>query len=118
MRMNRIRSKHRIKAGQSLIIPLRGSKGFGRGRVAKGLNRGRSLPDQEGEALFYTVREGDTLWEISRSKGVALESLCRWNGIHNASRIYPGDRLKILTGVRTAPSQPEKKIGPARSPEG
>jgi membrane-bound lytic murein transglycosylase D len=118
MRMNHIRSKHRIKAGQSLIIPLRGSTGFGREEVGKGLNRGRNPSDEEGEALFYTVREGDTLWEISRSKGVALESLCRWNGIHNASRIYPGDRLKILTGVRTAPSQPEKKIGPARSPEG
>ncbi len=118
MRMNRIRSKHRIKAGQSLIIPLRGSKGFGRGRVTRRLSRGRNLPDHEGEPLFYIVRKGDTLWEISRSKGVALESLCRWNGIQNASRIYPGDRLKIFTGVRNAPSQPEKAIGPARNPEG
>jgi membrane-bound lytic murein transglycosylase D len=118
MRMNHIRSKHRIKAGQSLIIPLRGSTGFGRQEVEKRLNRGRDLADQEGEALFYTVREGDTLWEISRSKGVDLESLCRWNGIQNASLIHPGDRLKILTGVRTAPSQTEKKINPAGNPEG
>lgn len=118
MRMNRIISKHRIKAGQSLIIPLRGSKGFGRQEVEKGFNRARNLADPEGEVLFYTVREGDTLWEISRSKGVDLESLCRWNGIQNASLIHPGDTLKIPAVDRSAPLGTEGEAPPGTRPEG
>ena len=116
--MNSIGNKHRIRAGQSLIIPLRGSKSFARGRMAKGLDQGKGFFGQDGRASFYTVREGDTLWEISRSMGIDLESLCRWNGIKNASRIYPGDRLKIRSGGRRAPSEIEEKVPPARNREG
>ena len=104
MRMNRIGNVHRVRAGQSLIIPLRGSERLRKGKMAPRLNQGRNLLEHEGRAFTYTVREGDTLWEISRSMGIDLESLCLWNGIKNASRIYPGDRLKIRTEGRTAPS--------------
>jgi membrane-bound lytic murein transglycosylase D len=117
-RMNSIGNKHRIRAGQSLIIPLRGSKSFARERMAKRLDQGKGFFGQDGRAFFYIVREGDTLWEISRSMGIDLESLCRWNGIKNASRIYPGDRLKIRSGGRTAPSEIEGKVPPARNREG
>ena len=116
MRMNGIGNRHRIRAGQSLIIPVRGSDRFGKGKMAKGLNWKKGLLDHEGRAFIYIIREGDTLWEISRSTGVDLESLCRWNGIQNASRIYPGDRLRIITEDRTIPSGTEGKISPARSP--
>ena len=116
MRMNRIRNQHRIRAGQSLIIPVRGSGGFRKRKMAKGVNRQRSLPNHEGRAFIYTVRKGDTLWEISRSMGVDLESLCRWNGIRNARRIYPGDKLKIRTEDPTKGT--EGKTLPAKKWEG
>jgi membrane-bound lytic murein transglycosylase D len=118
MRMNRVRNRHRIRAGRSLIIPVRGSYRFGKGKMVEGLNQRRVPLDHEGGTLIYTVRKGDTLWEISRSAGVDVESLCRWNGIQNATRIYPGDRLKILTEDRTSPLGTEGKIPPARNPEG
>jgi len=117
-RMNSIGNKHRIRAGQSLIIPVRGRKRFGKGKMAKGLNLERGLFNHEGRASIYTVREGDTLWGISRFTGIDLESLCHWNGIQNASRIYPGDRLKIPTEENTTPLGTEGKIPPARNPEG
>jgi membrane-bound lytic murein transglycosylase D len=104
MRMNRIGNVHRVRAGQSLIIPLRGSGRLRKGKMAPRLNQGRNILEHEGRAFTYTVRKGDTLWDISRSVGIDLESLCRWNGIKNASRIYPGDKLKIRTGGQTAPS--------------
>ena len=81
------------------------------------LNQGRDLFDHEGRICIYTVRKGDTLWEISRSAGIDLESLCRWNGIQNASRIYPGDRLKIPTEDSTIPFGTEGKIPPVKNPE-
>ena len=118
MRMNRIRNLHSIRAGRSLIIPVRGSEGLRKGKMPVRLNQGRNLLEYEGRALIYTVRRGDTLWEISRSAGIDLETLCRWNGIQNASRIYPGDRLKIPTEDRTTPTGSEGKIPPAGNPEG
>jgi len=118
MRMNRIRNLHSIRAGRSLIIPVRGSEGLRKGKMPARLNQGRNLLEHEGRASIYTVRKGDTLWEISRSAGIDLESLCRWNGIQNAGRIYPGDRLKIPTEESTAPLGGKGKIPPARNPEG
>ena len=32
------------------------------------------------------VRAGDTLWSLAQRFGVAVEELCRWNGIRNPSR--------------------------------
>jgi len=116
--MNRIRNLHRIRAGRSLIIPIRGSDKFEGGMMAERLYQGRDLFDYEGQAFIYTVREGDTLWDISRSAGIAVESLCRWNGIQNASRIYPGDKLKIPADDTSTPSGTEGEIPSARNPEG
>ncbi len=118
MRMNHIRNKHRIRIGQSLIIPIRGSNKVGRKKARGVFNQERGLIDHEGRAFIYIIREGDTLWEISRSAGINLESLCRWNGIQNASRIYPGDRLKIPAEEGVTPIGTGGKIPPARSPEG
>jgi membrane-bound lytic murein transglycosylase D len=118
MRMNHIRSKHRVRAGRSLIIPVRGKEVGARGKMRRGLRQRRGLFDNEGKAFTYTVRKGDTLWGISRSAGIDLESLCRWNGIQNASRIFPGDKLKIQTEDRSTSPGSEGKLRPARNPEG
>jgi membrane-bound lytic murein transglycosylase D len=117
-RMNRIGNRHRIRAGESLIIPVRGSGRFQSGDMAERLNRERAPSDREGRAFIYTVRKGDTLWDISRSAGIDMESLCRWNGIQNASLIHPGDTLRIPAGDRRVPSGTEGEAIPGTSPEG
>jgi len=45
--------------------------------------------------LIYTVRRGDTLWDIANDFGVSLAELARDNGLKNPSRIWPGKKLKI-----------------------
>ena len=42
----------------------------------------------------YTVRRGDTLYDIARRFGVSVSALRRANGL-TSSRIYPGDVLQI-----------------------
>ena len=32
------------------------------------------------------VRAGDTLWSLAQRFGVAVDELCRWNGIRNPGR--------------------------------
>jgi membrane-bound lytic murein transglycosylase D len=56
-------------------------------------------PDGTGEFLYYTVRQGDTLWEIARQfPGVTDSDILRLNQLSNANRIYPGQRLRIKRG--------------------
>ena len=43
----------------------------------------------------YTVREGDTLWDISRRYGVDVASICAANGIIETGFIFPGQELAI-----------------------
>jgi LysM repeat protein len=59
-------------------------------------------------ATAYTVRQGDTLWKISRQTGFSVSDLARVNGISDPSRIYPGQQLQTA-----APPAP-----PAAAPAG
>ena len=43
----------------------------------------------------HVVHFGDTLWDISRSHGVAVDELAQANGIADADRIEVGQRLVI-----------------------
>jgi len=53
-----------------------------------------SEPLKDGEYEIYTVRRGDSLWEIARTFNVTEEDIKRWNGL-TSSRIDMGQKLKI-----------------------
>lgn len=72
-------SGNRIVAGSSLKIP--GS--------AAGVDR------ETHEQSTYRVRQGDTLYDISRQQSVPLDQLMRWNQLGPNSTIRPGDELVI-----------------------
>ncbi len=49
-----------------------------------------------GEYITYTVRQGDTLWEIARKyPGTSETDIARLNSISNSSRISPGQVIRI-----------------------
>lgn len=48
-----------------------------------------------GEAIYYVVKEGDTLSLISSKYGVSYQTLASINGISNPNLIYPGQVLLI-----------------------
>jgi membrane-bound lytic murein transglycosylase D len=43
----------------------------------------------------YTVRRGDTLWEIARRHGVSMNALAAANGLSRRSILYPGQKLSV-----------------------
>ncbi|MGD9899979.1 MAG: LysM peptidoglycan-binding domain-containing protein [Calditrichaceae bacterium] len=45
---------------------------------------------------FYTVRSGDTLWDIAKKYGISIKELKKINNLNN-TMIKPGDRLKVST---------------------
>ncbi len=43
----------------------------------------------------YTVKSGDSMWEISKKFGVSVDELLKLNGLTKKSKIYPGKKIKI-----------------------
>ncbi len=49
-----------------------------------------------GEYVTYTVKHGDTLWEIARKyPGISETDIARLNNLSNSSRIRPGQVIRI-----------------------
>lgn len=51
----------------------------------------KKIPEK---GTFYTVRPGDTLWDISKKYNVSIRALKKMNKMRT-SRIRPGDRLRV-----------------------
>ncbi|MBW6458956.1 MAG: LysM peptidoglycan-binding domain-containing protein [Bacteroidales bacterium] len=50
----------------------------------------------DGQFTYYTVKRGDTLWDIAQQyKGVSVEDIRRWNKLGNSSKLQVGQKLKI-----------------------
>ena len=48
-----------------------------------------------GDSKVHTVKEGDSLWTISRKyPGITIEKLRQWNGI-SGNNLQPGTKLKL-----------------------
>jgi hypothetical protein len=47
-------------------------------------------------SFVYTVKKGDTTWDIAAKYNVQVNDLMRWNSLTPRSRIFPGDQLTII----------------------
>lgn len=47
------------------------------------------------KGLVHVVKPGEALSRIAKRYGVSIAELVRWNGLSDASRIFPGDRLRV-----------------------
>ncbi len=79
----------RLFPGQRLAIPVGEDRAVATDRSGTG------------EAREYTVRSGDSLWEIARSAGLSVVALRAANGLAS-SRIHPGQRIRIPAGEDAA----------------
>lgn len=85
---NNVRSV--IRPGQRLVIYTAGAPATA--------SSGSSAPatSTSGGYVMYTVKKGDTLWEISRRfEGVSLNQIMQLNGFTQRSKILPGAKIKI-----------------------
>ncbi|HEY5657291.1 MAG TPA: LysM peptidoglycan-binding domain-containing protein [Myxococcota bacterium] len=89
--VNNLRSRHRIRAGQVLVLP-------GTGPVEV---RREEAPSDG----FYRVRRGDTVSIIARRFGTSEKELAALNGLRDRNRIAVGQRLKI-PGAAAVPDEP------------
>ncbi len=98
-----------IREGHSLLIPnsMHPLKHY---TLSLDSRRYRGLKkSKNGNNQIYTVRRGDTLWDIGRHYGVSIKQLCAWNGISPHSILRPGKKLNLrlaINGENTAKSVP------------
>ncbi|MCK5889640.1 MAG: LysM peptidoglycan-binding domain-containing protein [Methylococcales bacterium] len=74
-------SSSRIKIGQRLYIPY-------------GAKR-KSAYIAKSKKRTYTVKKGDTFWEIAKQFSVRSKDIARWNRISLAKALQPGQKLII-----------------------
>ena len=70
--------------------------GGNEGRVKKVERQEEQTPASREEEVFHTVKQGETLWGISRQYGVSLEALLEKNpGIRNPNLIFVGEKVRV-----------------------
>jgi len=89
---NHIRNRHRIRAGQVLIIP-----GITPERAGKVKKYSSEPYDTTPSGDVHIVRRGETLSGIASRYGVTVSQLKRLNGLYGKRYIYPRQRLRIYS---------------------
>ena len=99
--VNNIRG-HQIRAGKYLMVPtatrsLNTYTLSENSRLASIQNTNR-----KGSKRVHLVRSGQSLWSISRSYGVSIRALAKWNGIAPIDTLSVGQKLVVWTGDAAA----------------
>ena len=107
MGWNNLDAGRRLKPGQVLLVRMQQATLQGAAARASA-NRRPDHPAPAGPAesgadpaakqrqVRYTVKPGDTLWDIAQEHGVRTDELRRWNGLSGRRRLQPGQELQIL----------------------
>jgi membrane-bound lytic murein transglycosylase D len=89
-----------IRIGQQLLIPssTKSSDAYALSqsqRLERKQERKRS-----GNKVRYTVRRGDTFWDIAREHRVSVREVAAWNGMAPGDPLHPGRELVIWSKVK------------------
>ncbi len=95
--LNGLRSRHHIRAGQRLRLPVKDAPRA----VARVESPGR-VPEPAPADGLYRVRRGDTLDGIAQRFGIGARDLAAANGIRNRNRIHVGQVLTLPGGGTSA----------------
>ncbi len=91
-----------IRIGQRLLIPSasKGSDAYALS-ASQRLERKQSR-EREGNKVQYTVRKGDTFWDIAREHRVSVRQVAAWNGMAPGDPLMPGKKLVIWSRTTQA----------------
>jgi membrane-bound lytic murein transglycosylase D len=84
-----------IRVGQRLMIPS-ASKGSDTYALSASQRLERKQErKRDGNKVRYTVRRGDTFWDIARDHRVSVREVAAWNGMAPGDPLIPGKELVI-----------------------
>jgi membrane-bound lytic murein transglycosylase D len=94
---NDLERRNVIRPGQRLRIPDGATRAVATSAGSQSLDNSST----------YTVRSGDTLYDIALHYGITVTALRRANGL-SSSRIYPGKVLRIPATIETGAPPPNR----------
>lgn len=121
-RLNKLKSKNKIKVGMDLVIPAEPASAAGANEKERispaaaapaGEPAEAKAPAKEREPTrdaSYTVRAGDTLGKIAATHGTTIEKLQAWNGIRG-THIEAGQRIVVGKEPVAAAAEPAPAKG-------
>ncbi|MEJ2042560.1 MAG: LysM peptidoglycan-binding domain-containing protein [Reinekea sp.] len=86
-----------IRAGDTLLIP-KASKNdnyYSMSAENRLKIKQSSLSGSNRNRVDYTVKSGDTFWDLSRKFKVSVQSIARWNNMAPSDVLRPGQKLAI-----------------------
>ena len=94
VRLNKIRSENRIRAGNTIMIPI---KGLERAQKIdkKKYNNYQTHSSGYKHHYLYLVKRKETLYLIAKRCGVGIIDIMQWNGLKSKNSVHPGDLLLI-----------------------
>lgn len=93
MKLNRLRSAHRLSVGQRLAVPVR--SGGAPARSSRPASTAPTAGEGSGETREHVVRSGESLWQIAGRYGTTVEQLRRDNRLGRNSLLQPGQTLVV-----------------------
>ncbi len=93
-RVNKLKG-NTIRLGEHLLIPTASSDDSDY-ELSTPSRIARAQQQTTGNKLTYTVKQGDTLWDISREHNVSVEQLTKWNSIAKRAPLRLGQKLVIV----------------------
>lgn len=89
---NKLGKKSALKPGQVLLVSAPAESK----PAAKKSKQTVAKKSSSGRKVVYQVRQGDTLWGISRRFAVAADQILDWNNLPSGHVLQPGDQLTLL----------------------
>lgn len=105
--LNNIKNPRALRVGSNLILPLK--EGYTRLPV-------NELADSyvRSRRRTYTVRDGDSLWKISKRFGVSQQELRVWNRLGWSNLLRPGQLLAVSRPGAKIVARTKRSRHPAR----
>jgi membrane-bound lytic murein transglycosylase D len=91
-RINKL-SSNTIRLGQHLLIPTTAV-----GDVNDSIAKASYVNDQPSlsQKMQYTIKAGDTLWDLSREFNVTVDDIAKWNGMRKNTTLKLGQKIVIM----------------------
>ena len=102
--VNGLNNSRKLQVGQKLAIPEQAGTSQSAVAQAKPVQAKAvqatpaSVSTSPSKGGTYTVRSGDTLWDISRNFGVSVDAIKAANGLGSSKRLQVGQKLTIPGG--------------------
>jgi len=93
-----------IRAGRHLLIPIASGDASDYPLSASQRLATRQNTPRRGNKKVYTVKAGDTWWDIANANNVEVRQLASWNSKAPGDVLQPGQKLVIWTKASSASS--------------